>query len=82
MDNEYSDKVRKHVEKAMSEGRAERVHYNTVDYVLITEEDGWISIIEASSIKGYVPLMQALNRDKAIDYCVFREPVPVPVNIL
>ena len=52
-----------------------------IDYTLITEPDGWVTIIERN-ISGYSVLLQACNRQKAIDYIVMREPLPIAVNIL
>lgn len=74
------------VEEYITQSRAEskvitNEYVNGVDYTLITETDGWVTIIERN-ISGYSILLQACNRAKAIDYIVQREPLPVAVDIL
>lgn len=74
--------VEEYIAKARSDGRTITNEYiNGIDYVFIVETDGWISIIERNEC-GYTPLLQAANRQKAIDYIVMREPLPVAVNII
>ena len=71
-----------YIAKARSDGRTITNEYvNGIDYVFIVESDGWVSIIERSEC-GYRPLLQAANRQKAIDYIVMRETIPVSVNII
>jgi len=69
-----------HLNKAKKEGRARIYHSNNIDYWFITETDGWISIIEISSDAGYIPVIQACNIDKAMDYIVLRERINVPLT--
>ena len=74
--------VEAYITQSRAEGKVITNEYvNGVDYTLITEPDGWVTIIERN-ISGYHILLQACNRQKAIDYIVMREPIPVPVNIL
>ena len=74
--------VEEYITQSRTEGKLINNEYvNGVDYTLITETDGWVTIIERN-ITGYSILLQACNRQKAIDYIVMREPLPVPVNIL
>lgn len=76
------EKLNAYVEKASNERRIERIYCNTLDYIFVTEEDGWISIIQDDRNSGYHPIIQAKDRDKALDYIAFIEPVTVPMNIL
>lgn len=71
-----------YVQKAEKEGRVVRETHNTITYLLITEEDSWVSIIEVNPYRGYIPLLQASNMSKARDWCIFREPIPVQINKL
>ena len=74
--------VEAYITQSRTEGKVITNEYvNGIDYTLITEPDGWVTIIERN-ISGYHILLQACNRQKAIDYIVTREPIPVPVNIL
>ena len=74
--------VEEYITQSRSEGKVISNEYvNGIDYTLITEPDGWVTIIERNH-SGYTALLQACNRQKAIDYIVMREPLPVPVNIL
>ena len=74
--------VEDYITQSRAEGKAISNEYiNGIDYTLITEPDGWVTIIERN-ISGYSVLLQACNRQKAIDYIVRREPLPVAVNIL
>lgn len=73
-------------EEYITQSRAEgkvvtNEHANGIDYTLITEPDGWVTIIERN-IRGYSILLQACNLSKAIDYIVRREPLPIAVDIL
>ena len=71
-----------YITQSRSEGKPiTNEHINGIDYTLITESDGWVTIIERN-LSGYAVLLQASNRAKAIEYIVRREPLPVPVNIL
>lgn len=71
-----------YIAKARSNGRTITNEYaNGIDYVFIVEPDGWISIIERNEC-GYTPLLQAANRQKAIEYIVMRESLPVAVNVI
>ena len=71
-----------YITQSRAEGKPITNEYiNGVDYTLITESDGWVTIIERN-ISGYSILLQACNRAKAIEYIVRREPLPVTVNIL
>lgn len=71
--------IKKYLSKAKNEGRAKIYHSNNIDYWFITETDGWISIIETNSDAGYLPLIQACNIDKALDYITLREKVNMPL---
>ena len=74
--------VEAYITQSRTEGKPITNEYvNGVDYTLITEPDGWVTIIERN-ISGYSVLLQACNRAKAIDYIVQREPLPVAVDIL
>lgn len=74
--------VEAYITQSRTEGKVITNEYvNGIDYTLITEPDGWVTIIERN-ISGYHILLQECNRQKAIDYIVMREPIPVPVNIL
>ena len=74
--------VEEYITQSRAEGKPISNEYvNGVDYTLITEPDGWVTIIERN-ISGYSVLCQASNRAKAIEYIVRREPLPVAVNIL
>ena len=74
--------VSEYITQSRTEGKVITNEYvNGIDYTLITEPDGWITIIERN-ISGYSVLLQAKDRQKAIDYIVMREPIPAPVNIL
>ena len=74
--------VEEYIAQSRSEGKPISNEYvNGVDYTLITELDGWVTIIERN-LSGYAVLLQASNRAKAIEYIVRREPLPVAVNIL
>ena len=74
--------IEEYITQSRTEGKPISNEYvNGVDYTLITESDGWVTIIERN-ISGYSILLQACNRQKAIEYIVRREPLPVPVNIL
>ena len=74
--------VEEYIAQSRTEGKQITNEYiNGVDYTLITESDGWVTIIERN-LSGYTVLLQASNREKAIEYMVRREPLPAPVNIL
>lgn len=74
--------IEEYITQSRAEGKQITNEYsNGIDYTLITEPDGWVTIIERN-ISGYSVLCQAMNRAKALDYIVMREPLPVPVNIL
>ena len=74
--------VEEYIAQSRAEGKQITNEYsNGIDYTLITEPDGWVTVIE-HNISGYSVLLQACNRAKAIEYIVRREPIPVPVNIL
>ena len=74
--------VEEYIAQSRAEGKVITNEYvNGVDYTLITEPDGWVTIIERN-ISGYSVLLQACNRAKAIDYIVQREPLPVAVDIM
>ena len=74
--------VEEYITQSRSEGKVINNEYvNGVDYTLITELDGWVTIIERN-LSGYSVLLQACNRQKAIEYIVRREPIPVAVDIL
>ena len=71
-----------YITQSWTEGKPITNEYvNGVDYTLITEPDGWVTIIERN-IGGYSVLLQACNRQKAIDYIVMREPLSVAVDIM
>lgn len=71
-----------YITQSRTEGKVINNEYvNGIDYTLITEPDGWVTIIERN-IRGYSVLLQACNRSKAIDYIVQREPLPVAVDIM
>ena len=74
--------IEEYITQSRSEGKLISNEYvNGIDYTLITESDGWVTIIE-HNLSGYAVLLQASNREKAIEYMVRREPLPVAVNIL
>ena len=74
--------VEEYITQSRTEGKGiTNEHINSIDYTLITEPDGWVTVIERN-ISGYAVLLQACNRQKAIEYIVRREPIPVAVNIL
>ena len=74
--------VEAYIAQSRAEGKVINNEYvNGVDYTLITEPDGWVTIIERN-ISGYSVLFQACNRQKAIDYIIMREPLPVAVDIM
>ena len=74
--------VSEYITQSRTEGKVITNEYvNGVDYTLITEPDGWVTIIERNN-SGYSVLLQACNRQKAIDYIVMREPLPVAVDIM
>ena len=74
--------VEEYITQSRAEGKQITNEYiNGIDYTLITEPDGWLTIIERN-ISGYSILLQSSSREKAIEYMVRREPLPVPVNIL
>ena len=71
-----------YITQSRTEGKiVDNEYVNGIDYTLITEPDGWVTIIE-HNISGYSVLLQACNRAKAIDYMVQREPLPVAVDIM
>ena len=53
--------------------------YNGILYKFGTLKDGWVAIFEIWNGKLY-PMIQAMDRDKAISWCVMREPVTVPME--
>ena len=74
--------VEDYITQSLAEGKVISNEYaNGIDYTMITEPDGWVTIIEHNH-SGYSVLLQACNRQKAIDYIVMREPLPVAVNSL
>ena len=74
--------VEEYITQSRTEGKPISNEYvNGIDYTLITECDGWVTVIERN-ISGYSVLLQACNRQKAIEYIVRRESIPVAVNIL
>lgn len=74
--------VEEYITQSRTEGKViTNEHINGIDYTLITEPDGWITIIERN-LTGHAVLLQACNRQKALEYIVRREPIPVAVNIL
>ena len=71
-----------YITQSRTEGKVITNEYvNGVDYTLITEPDGWVTIIERNT-SGYSILLQASNRQKAIEYMVMREPLPVAVDVI
>ena len=80
MEKTYNQKLIEHIETATAEGRAEHKNANTLNYIFITEPDGWISIIEY--IDGrYIAKLQACDQQKAYEYITLREPLNIQVNI-
>ena len=74
--------VEEYITQSRTEGKPISNEYvNGIDYTLITGPDGWVTIIERYH-SGYAVLLKASNREKAIEYIVRREPIPVAVNIL
>ena len=55
----------------------ECITVNSIDYLLATMHDGWVAIFERDRNGLYSPLIQAMNREKALSYCAMREPVRV-----
>ena len=71
-----------YITQSRTEGKVISNEYiNGIDYTLITEPDGWVTIIE-HNISGYIILLQASNRQKAIEYMVTHEPLPLAVDII
>ena len=54
------------------ENRIERVYSNKIQYIFITDEDGWISILEETET-GYIGIVQAADREHALSYVGLRE---------
>lgn len=74
--------VEEYITQSRTEGKVINNEYvNGIDYTLITELDGWVTIIERN-LSGYAVLLQASNRQKAIEYMARREPLPVAADIL
>lgn len=62
---------------------SERYYANRVCYELVTLIDGWIGIFEHNELTSeYYPLIQARDMNHAKDYCVMREKITVPFNVL
>ena len=69
-----------YVEKANSDGRKITNEFaNGIDYLFIVEPDNWVSIVERNR-SGYSLIIQACNREKALEYIYMREPINVPVR--
>ena len=69
-----------YVEKAKESGKKiTNEHANGIDYLFIVEPDNWVSIVERNKY-GYRLIIQACNREKALEYIVMREPITVPIN--
>ena len=71
-----------HINKWLKENAIsqERMSINSIDYLFATMQDGWIAIFERDRNGAYSPLIQAMNREKALSYCAMREPVRVPME--
>ena len=53
--------------------------YNGIRYTLATMKDGWIAIFEHFNGRLY-PMIQAMDMNKAVSWCIMREPVTVPME--
>lgn len=62
-----------YIDKAEAEGRLERCYCNKIEFFLVTESDGWISVFRRCDDSVY-PLIQAADKEHAISYCSFVEP--------
>lgn len=70
--------VEEYIAQSRAEGKQITNEYsNGIDYTLITEPDGWVTVIERN-ISGYSVLIQACNRQKALEYIVRRDLFPSP----
>jgi len=55
---------------------------NGIDYALQVEPDGWVTVWEKNFPYNPIPLLQACDEDKAINYCIMREKLLFPINKL
>lgn len=55
---------------------------NGINYLLVFEPDGWVSIYELNDGLPPTPVIQARSLEKAEEYIYFREPLNVPVTRL
>lgn len=76
-----TEKLAEYIRKAKEEGRTERVYSNTIQYIFITDEDGWISILTETEY-GYSPVIQAADRGHALSFVGLREPALAGMKLL
>lgn len=55
---------------------------NGITYRFYTMKDEWIAVVEMHPYQGMIPIIQAKDKSKALDYIVFIEPVNVPIQVL
>lgn len=77
----YEEKIAKYVKTAKEEGRTERYYANTIQYLFVTDDDGWIGILKEDEF-GYHTVIQAADRGHAISYVEIIEPAPFGMNLL
>ena len=62
---------------------SERFFANNITYDLVTLKDGWVGIFEVNDYNSErYPQIQACDMAKAKDWCVMRERINVPFNVL
>ena len=65
--------VEEYITQSRTEGKLiTNVYVKGVEYILITELDGGVTIIE-HNFNGYSVLLQECNKQKAIEYILRRE---------
>ena len=58
-------------------------YINGIEYEFVEEKDGWISIYQIHDItRERIPCIQAINMDKALDWCSMRERPRIKLNVL
>lgn len=62
-------------------GSRERKHFNGIDYLFATMNDGWIAVFEYDN-GSYIPKFQAADEEHAVSRCSMIERIPVPFNII
>lgn len=59
----------------------ERVYSNGINFELVTESDGWVSIYKIENGR-HIPMTQACDMNKAKDFCYLCEPINFPMEEL